>query len=100
MHDVGLVPLPGLGQAGRERLDVREHRLVGQWLGRAGRHVLDPHAAGQFVLIGQVRSVLAGVHDDVVVLVGKFLGQGGDAGFLAGRLAAHGVGEGRGFFGD
>ena len=100
VHDVRLVPMPGVGQAERERPDVGQQGLVGQHFGRAGRDVLDPHSAGQLVLVRQVRRVLAGVDGHVMVLAGQGLGQHGYAGLLGGRLAAHRVGEGRGFFGD
>jgi hypothetical protein len=100
VHHVGLVVLPQLGQGLGERADVRQHGLVGQGLGRAGRDVPDGGAAGQFRGVGQVRGVLAGVHGDVVLLAGQLAGQRGHPGLLGGGFAARGVAEGGGVFGN
>ena len=52
VHDVRLVPVPGVRQAERERPDVAAAPRRPA-LRRAG-HVLDPHSAGQLVLVRQV----------------------------------------------
>ena len=100
VHDVGLVAVPELGQAERERADVGQRVLVGQRFGRAGRDVTNAGAAGQLVLVGQGRRVLAGVHRHVVVLAGQRLRPARLRGSPRWPVRRGGARQGSGFFGN